>query len=153
MTGEPKKHVEHLAVSLRFHCVGIDQWCMSIRPERRFTFDGFKSVDSKGVGKRATKKKSHMYNIDYLKEVHFWRDFLSDGLPRIVFKFGDKQGIVIDTEMLESTIQWPEVHESKKNIMHIQYQEDLFSIIELHDVEEDGEWWLDSFDEEGIDEN
>lgn len=90
MTGELKKHVEHLAVSLRFHCVGIDQWCMSIRPERRFTFDGFKSVDSKGVGKRATKKKSHMYNIDYLKEVHFWRDFLSDGLPRIVFKFGDK---------------------------------------------------------------
>jgi hypothetical protein len=81
-TGEVKKYWEHLAVGLAFHRVADGQWCLSIRPERRFTFDGFRPITPKGTGRRATSRKSRMFNSNVLTEMNFWRDFLSNGTPR-----------------------------------------------------------------------
>jgi hypothetical protein len=83
-TGERKKYWEHLAVGLRFHQVTSQSWVLSIRPERRFTRDGFQPLTPKGTGRRATSRKARMYNEGVLREVNFWRDYLSCGRPRIV---------------------------------------------------------------------
>ncbi len=47
-TGEPKSHWLHLAAALRFHRVSEEQWCLSIRPERRLTVDGITPWSLKG---------------------------------------------------------------------------------------------------------
>ncbi|MBM3301595.1 MAG: HNH endonuclease, partial [Deltaproteobacteria bacterium] len=98
-SGELKNYWEHLAVGSRFHRVTQTGWCLSIRPERRFTRDGYVPLTPKGIGRRSTSRKSRMYNINVLKEVNFWRDYLSDGSPRIIFKFGS-QNLVVQTEMM-----------------------------------------------------
>lgn len=53
-TGEYKKYWEHWAVGLRFHQAFNDNWCLSLRPERRFTRDGFEPITPKGTGRRST---------------------------------------------------------------------------------------------------
>ena len=98
-TGETKKYWEHRAVSLSFHRVAEASWCLSIRPERRFTRDGYIPVLQRTTGRRATSRKSRMYNEDLKEEVHFWREFLTDGQPRIIFRYGSQQ-IIIDAEWL-----------------------------------------------------
>ena len=80
-SGEYRNFWEHWAVSLRFHQLGPESWCLTLRPGRRFTKDGYKQLASKSMGKHSTKQRSRMYNIDVLNEVHFWRDFLSTARP------------------------------------------------------------------------
>ncbi len=63
-SGEYRHYWEHMAVSLRFHHVTETSWCLSIRPERRFTRDGYVSLTPKGIGRRSTSRKSHMYNVN-----------------------------------------------------------------------------------------
>ena len=67
-----------------------------------------------------------MYNVDVLKEVHFWRDFLSDGEPRIIFDFGN-QSIVIPTAFVQPTVEWPGVFDDMPKVEGIEYTDDLFS--------------------------
>ena len=147
-TGEVKKYWEHLAVSLVFQCVADGQWCLSIRPERRFTFDGFRPITPKGTGRRATSRKSRMFNSNVLTEVHFWRDFLSNGTPRIFLDFGN-QNLAISTELLNTTVAWPGVPSDAKPFTNIRYEEDLFTVGQLDtmgddftdgvDIEEEGD--------------
>ena len=134
-SGEVKKYWEHLAVGLAFHRVADGQWCLSLRPERRFTFDGFRPITPKGTGRRATSRKSRMYNINILTEVNFWRDFLSDGSPRITFNFGG-QHMVISTEPLNAPLSWPGVPDDAKPFTHVRFNEDLFTLAELDSIEE-----------------
>ncbi len=143
-TGEVKKYWEHLAVGLAFHRVSSAQWCMSIRPERRFTFDGFRPITPKGTGRRSTSRKARMYNINVLTETSFWRDFLSGGRPRMVFAFGG-QNLAVSTELLSATVVWPGVPDDARPFTHVRYEEDLFSQAELNSIEEaegldDAEW-------------
>ena len=78
-TGEGKNFWWHLAVNVRFSQMDELQWCLSVRPERHLTRDGQVPLTSEQIGKRVTRLKARMYNDIYLKEVNFWRDFLSGG--------------------------------------------------------------------------
>jgi hypothetical protein len=153
--GEYKNFWEHWAVSLRFHQVGPRSWCLTLRPGRRYTDDGYEQVSPKRMGRRSTKHRSRMYNMDVLNEVHFWREFLSEGSPRIVMSFGG-QAIVIENEMLSGDIEWPGVPDDAKPISNDRHDEDLFSLAELDEAvaqggEPEGDEDWDEWDEEDWD--
>lgn len=139
---EAKRHWEHLAVGLRFHKLVQSSWGLAIRPERRFTSDGFASLEGKATGKKNTKRKSRMYNFDVLKEVQFWRDFLSQGKPRITCLFG-RQVLIIENVLLSGSITWPEVAGDEAVRMAASYEDDLLTLAELNEVTE-----LDEFDDD-----
>ncbi len=80
-TDEPRNFWWHVAAGLRFHPVGENQWCLSIRPERYLTADGETPLPAARIGPRVTSLKAHMYNDLYLGEVNFWREYLSGGKP------------------------------------------------------------------------
>jgi hypothetical protein len=141
-SGEPKNYWEHLAVSLRFHRFEQWSWGISIRPERRFTSDGFIPLGGKSTGKKSTKRKSKMYNFDVLQEVQFWRDFLSQGKPRVVCNFGD-QAIVIDNTLISGSITWPEVEGDKADRMAASYEDDLFTLADFNEAND-----FDEFDDD-----
>lgn len=130
ITGMEKKYYEHYAVNLKFHLVSKSKWCLSIRPERRFTTDGQTSLESKRIGPRSTRLKSRMYNIDLLGEINFWRDYFADRSPRITLKFGS-QHILISTELMNAEISWPGVPGDSKAFRNITYEENLFSLADL----------------------
>jgi hypothetical protein len=94
-----------------------------------------------------------MYNYDLLEELNFWRDFLSDGKPRISLDFGNGQRILISTALMSSEIAWPGIPEEfAKPFRNIEYDEDLFTLTELsqddhHD--DDDVASVDENDEEG----
>jgi hypothetical protein len=134
-----RKHWEHLAVHLEFHNVDHNSWCLSLRPERRFTYDGITPVQPKGTGRRATRKKSRMYNIDLLEEVHFWREYLTGGNPRLVVNFGGQQKMIIENELIMPTISWPGIQKDNKAVKHEIHGEDLFSMSELEQITEEDE--------------
>ncbi len=142
---EAKRYWEHLAVGLRFHKLGVASWGFAIRPERRFTSDGFNSLEGKATGKRSTKRKSRMYNFDVLKEVQFWRDFLSQGKPRITCLFGG-QALIIDNTLMSASITWPEVFEDQANRMAASYEDDLFTLADLKDASDFNEFDEDTDD-------
>lgn len=128
-TGTPRSYWYHRAVALNFHRVGEDQWCLSIRPEMHVTKDGQNHLDSEKIGSRVTHKKARMFNYDLLREVHFWRDFLGDSQPRIVFPFGEKQNVVVSTKMMQTDIDCPGVpEEHARPFKNVEYEEDLFTL-------------------------
>jgi len=138
-TGLPKTYWEHFAVSISFHYVAKASWCLSLRPERRFTRDGYAVLTPRGTGRRSTSRKSRMYNVDFLKELHFWRDFLCQGSPRIILDFG-KQQIIVHSQVLEPDIEWPGVEDDEVKLAAIKYEDDLFTDAELRgllDLDED----------------
>lgn len=160
-TGLPKNFWYHLAVALKFHRVGDENWCLSLRPEMRVTRDGETSLDSEKIGGKVTRKKSRLYNYDLLGELQFWRDFLSGSRPRIVLSFGKGQKLVISTKMMRTDIKWPGMpEEHQKPFKNVEYEEDLFTSAELllleadseeEDFEEEDEEWDDKdFEEEGL---
>ena len=129
-TGEPRGYWSHLAVGLHFHRMAQKQWCLSLRPEFHLTQDGEKVLPSEQIGRRVTRKKSRMRNYKYLSEVNFWRDYLSNGSPRIVLNFGD-QSAVIGTEFLAFDVSWPGVPGDDMEFKNQTYADDLFSTSEL----------------------
>ena len=141
---EAKNFWEHLGVALRFQKLGELTWGLAIRPERRFTLDGFSPLDRKAVGKKSTKRKSRMYNFDVLKEVQFWRDYLSQGKPRITCSFGN-QALVIENTLINANITWPEIQGDNANRMKVSYEEDIFSLNDLLEVNDFDE--LEDFEE------
>lgn len=153
-TGDPKAYWYHRAVALHFHKVSNEQWCLSIRPEMYVTQDGKTPLVSDKIGSKVTRKKARMFNYDLLGEVQFWRDFLSDSQPRIVFPFDDGgQYVAISTTMMQTEIEWPGIpREHQKPFKNIEYIDDLFSWAEwkqLQEEYEDDEWVEeeDSWDE------
>ena len=76
-----------------------------------------------------------MYNIDVLTEVNFWRDYLSGGKPRIVFDFGC-QKLVVATELLSGSVTWPGVPDDARAFTHTAYEEDLFTMVELAELDD-----------------
>jgi hypothetical protein len=152
-TGIPKSYWYHQAVALQFHQISRDNWCLSIRPEFHITKDGFASYDSDAIGSKVTRKIAHMFNYDYLGEIQFWRDFLSDGRRRIIMPFGRGQQIIVSTNIMQTKIEWPGIPEEyAKSFKNIEYQDDLFSWAELNQLElakyeEDEDEWGDLDDD------
>lgn len=149
-TGHFKNYWEHRAVSLSFHRAAEAAWCLSVRPERRFTRDGITPVMRSTTGKRSTSRKSRMYNQKVMEEVHFWRDFLSDGMPRIILNYGAQQ-LVIDAEWLTTDVEWPAVLKKDTKRVKRRYEDDLFTSAEYRGLlvlNEDEVALLDESDDE-----
>jgi hypothetical protein len=137
-SGEAKKYWEHLGVGLRFFWAGGKDWCLSIRPERRFTRDGRTPLTAKGTGRRSSNRKSRMYNFDVLKEMGFWREYLSDGQPRITLRFGG-QSLVLSTELQTFDVSWPGVPDDAKAVSYQGAEDDLFTSAEFADLMDEAE--------------
>jgi hypothetical protein len=136
LTGEPRGYWYHRAVSLKFIKTDMSEWCLSIRPELRVTMDGFSTPPPSRIGPRVTKQQSHRFNYDLLVEVNFWRDYLSDGRPRIVLSFGPQQLLVISTTPISGKVSWPGIPEEyAKPFKNVSYIDDLFSWAELSQLE------------------
>lgn len=150
-SGLPKSYWFHRAVALRFMRINKDQWCLSIRPEMHITQDGCTPIESEKIGSKVTKKKSKMFNYDLLGEIQFWRDFLSDSKPRMIFSFGNMQNIIVSTDMMETEIEWPSIpDEYAKPFKNIKYEEDLFSYAELNNLYKE---LGDAYEDDGYDES
>jgi hypothetical protein len=132
-TGEGRPFWLHLAADLSFHQMAKDQWCLSIRPERHVTKDGETPYNPKYVGRKVTRLKARMFNDAYLGEVHFWRDFLSEGKPRFILNFG-RQSAVIETELLSLKVEWEGIPADTKTFTNQIFEEDLFTLGELQSV-------------------
>jgi hypothetical protein len=159
-TGLPKRYWYHRAVALKFHRVSNQHWCLSIRPEMHVTEDGITPLDPDSIGSKVTRKKARMYNFDLLREVQFWRDFLSDSQPRIILPFGRGQHIIISTTMMQAEVEWPGMPEEyQESFKNVEYLDDLFSWAALQQLEaeyyEDDEEWEDweSWEDEGFEED
>lgn len=144
-TGEKKKYWEHLAVGLGFIQVAKDSWVLSIRPERHFTRDGREPLTSAGTARRSTSRACRLYNGDVLEDAQFWRSFLSQGKPRIIWKAGG-QHLIVDARLLDTTIGWPGVPDDHKSYANADVEDDLFTLAELK-KSIDG----DDFEDEGAD--
>lgn len=154
-TGEKRHYWEHLAVGLRFHRTSKQEWCLSIRPERRFTLDGTEPLTPKGTGRRSTSRKSHMYNIDVLGEVHFWRHYLAHGQPRVIMRFG-KQSLIMRTNLLSTDAVWPEIPKDTDKHLTMMYEDDLVSMADYNEAiefEDDDALSIETDSSEDLDED
>lgn len=153
-TGKPKPYWFHLAVALKFHQVSERHWCLSIRPEMRVTKDGLNLLDSDKIGSRVTRKKSRMFNYGLLNEVNFWRNFLSNGEPRIILPFGKGQRIIVLSTMMQAEIEWPGIPEEyAKPFKNVEYEETLFSWAALARLEDEDVEKFDSWENWNISED
>jgi hypothetical protein len=156
-TGEKRQYWEHLAVGMHFIRVDATSWVLALRPGRRFTRDGTQKLTPKGTGRRSTSRKSRLYNRDVLEEAHFWRTYLSEGKPRIFFKAGGGQAVIIASALMPTELTWPGVPDDMGRYDNaLPPEDDLFSLAELEELDaaEDDEGLLGegSADEETDDE-
>jgi HNH endonuclease len=150
-TGEARKYWIHRAVGLRFHKVSPDQWILSVRPEHRFTTDGFTPLMPKTTGRRSASRKSHMYNIGLLHELQFWRDYLAEGAPFISLNFG-QQTLVINAHYLQTNVDWPGVAGDAVDFSNARTEFDLFTSAAYHDALDANDDPEDSVADENADE-
>ena len=75
-----------------------------------------------------------MYNFDVLQDVQFWRDYLSGSSPRIIARFGG-QALVIENDLISTTVTWPAVRDDLGNRLQATYEDDLFSLADLQEIE------------------
>lgn len=151
-TGEGKNHWLHLAAGLSFHQMAEDQWCLSIRPERHVTKDSVTPFDPKYVGRKVTRLKARMFNHAYLGEVHFWRDFLSEGKPRFILNFG-VQSAIVETELVSLDVAWAGIVEDVKSFTNQRFEDDLFSFGDLMQATGDAEEDEEADDDDDDDDN
>jgi hypothetical protein len=129
-SGEPKRFWYHRAVALSFVQVGPRSWCLALRPEMRVTRDGAIPIVARRIGGKVTKKKSRMFNLDVLKELNFWRDYLFDGQPRLMATFGQKGVLAVSANFLGCDVSWPGVPaERAKGFKNAIVEEKLFDIL------------------------
>ena len=104
-TGEGKEWY-HLAAGIRFERMADEAWVLTIRPEFQYTSDGRRPLPPKQQGSKSTRRKSHIYNEQYLGLVHFWADVLGDETQHLTIKAGE-QRIRIRCELFAPKIVWP----------------------------------------------
>jgi hypothetical protein len=133
-TGLPKDYWLHRAAQLRFHRVAENSWCLSIRPGLHVSSDGAAPYPSDKIGKRVNKKMARRFNYEFLSEVHFWRDFLSEGKSPFILLFGD-QSIHVESTLLQTNITWPGIPEEfAMPFTNANYLTDMFTQLELDDL-------------------
>lgn len=141
--GEPYGYWLHRAISFRFLLVSHRQWLLALRPEFHVTTNGRDDYTASEVGSKVTRKKSRMYNYNILSELNFWRDFLSQGRPRIMMNIG-QQHLTIGTTLLQTELTWPGVPDDQRPFKNVAIPEDLFTVHELDEMDEDesdeGDW-------------
>jgi hypothetical protein len=123
---------------------------MSIRPERHLTLDSEQPLSPDEIGPKVTRLKSKMYNEDYLSEVVFWRDYLSQSQPRIILGFGS-QSAMISVELMKFDVDWPGIPDDLKSFRNESYQDNLFSSAEFTAALSGEEVDWDEFEEESED--
>ena len=101
--GEARDEWYHEAVRLRFERFGAT-WFLTVRPEFHITVDGIEPLPSHRVGRKITRKKSHLYNDGYLDRLWFWKHFLSKGGPRLPIKTGE-QSILVEAGYATSDLR------------------------------------------------
>ena len=139
-TGELSGYWYHRAVALKFLKAGAESWCLSMRPERRVTVDGFDAPPHERIGGQVTRQKAQRFNYDLLGELNFWRGFLSGGSPRIFMRFGAEQVVVISTQLMPAPVRWPGI--PQKHAMpfrNVVYLDNLFSWAEAAEYDSLGE--------------
>ena len=132
-TGMTKGYWEHMAISLQFHRMGKQSWCLSLRPEHRYTTDGYMPLEGKQTSRKATRRAARTYNYDVLGELNFWRHYLSNGAPRIICSFGS-QHLVIETAFIQTTVVWPGIPEDSRPFRNQRIQEGLLSYADYQAV-------------------
>jgi hypothetical protein len=123
------------------------QWCLALRPERHLTKDSVEALPAEEIGPKVTWLKAKMYNDLYLREVHFWRDYLSKGAPRIILDFGT-QSAMIDGWMLAFDIRWTGIAGDEKRFVNQVPEEDLFTLMDREEAASGQEMEWDDFEEE-----
>ncbi len=145
-SGELKDEWYHEAARLRFERFGTS-WFLSVRPEFHLTLDGEKPMQAHRIGRKITRKKSHLYNDGYLDRLWFWKHFLSDGGPRLAIKAGE-QSILVDSVYATTDVSWPGVPGDALVVKSERAEENLFTLVDFSDDDSDDEYWDDDEDEE-----
>jgi hypothetical protein len=145
-TREFKDEWYHEAARLRFERFG-DSWFLAVRPEFHLTIDGDTPMQAHRIGRKITRKKSHLYNDGYLDRLWFWKYFLSDGGPRLAIKVGE-QSILVDSVYGTTNVSWPGVPGDSLNLRVERAAETLFSFDDFSDEDVDEEWWDDDEDDD-----
>jgi len=145
-SGEPKNEWYHEAARLRFERFG-SAWFLAVRPEFHVTLDGVEPLPSHRIGRKVTRKKSHIYNDGYLDRLWFWKDFLSRGGPRLTIKAGE-QSILVDSTYATTDVRWPGVPGDFFDVKNEPAEENLFTILDLMDEDGDEDWWNDDEEDE-----
>lgn len=147
-TGQKRGYWLHRAISLGFIQIDSDRWCLAMRPEFHMTVDGEAAPESEKIGARITKKKSRMFNADLLTEIQFWRHYLSEGLPRLVFKFSETQALHVSSTLMHGDISWPGIPpEFDVNYTNVEYLDNLFTIAEVMSQDESDDDWEDDLED------
>jgi hypothetical protein len=146
-TGEPRNYWWHMGAGIKFYQMAEMQWVLALRPERHVTKDSVEPLPSKQIGVKVTSLKAKMYNELYLREVHFWRDYLSRGNPRIILDFGT-QSAIIDAQLLPFEVRSPGIPGDDKPLTTQLYPEDLFTLMDLNEVATGEEIDWDKFEDE-----
>lgn len=145
-TGEAKNEWYHEAARLRFERFG-PAWFLTVRPEFHVTLDGIEPLPSHRIGPKVTRKKSHIYNGQYLDRLWLWKDFLSSSGPRLTIKTGE-QSILVEATYATTEVCWPGVPDDALDVKNEPVAETLFSIADFMDEDGDEEWWDDDEDDE-----
>ena len=92
---------KHHAVQLEI-AEHLGNWFLEIDPDWYFTFPyRRREITRKEIGIRITKEKANTLNGDYRYLVHFWRQYLSNNNPNIIFPCDNltaKQALIVSTE-------------------------------------------------------
>lgn len=145
-SGEPKNEWYHEAARLRFERFGA-AWFLAVRPEFHLTLDGVEPLPSHRIGRKVTRKKSHIYNDGYLDRLWFWKHFLSGGGPRLAIKAGE-QSILVEAAYATTEVRWPGVPGDVLSVKSGPAEETLFTVVDLMDEEGDEDWWDDDEEDE-----
>ena len=145
-SGEAKDEWYHEAARLRFERFG-PSWFLTVRPEFHITTDGVEPLASHRVGRKITRKKSHLYNDGYLDRLWFWKHFLSNGGPRLAIKVGE-QSILVEAGYATTDVRWPGVPGDSLDVRAQLADENLFTVADLMDEDIDEEWWDEGEDED-----
>lgn len=145
-SGESKSEWYHEAVRLRFERFG-SAWFLTVRPEFHITLDGVEPMPSQRIGRKVTRKKSHIYNDGYLNRLWFWKHFLSGGGPRLTIKTGE-QSVLVDAVYATTTVRWPGVPGDLLDVKSQPPEETLFTIADFLDEEADEDWWDEAEEDE-----
>jgi hypothetical protein len=126
----------HEAVALRFLPFDVQGTVLSIRPEYHLTSNGREPLDGPLVGRRVTRRKSRIYNGQYIDGIQFWREVITQGRPRTVLRVGG-QRLVIENELLGCDITWPGVPNDALALTTGPVPDDLLSLLDAPEFDDD----------------
>ena len=134
-SGQSRGFWWHDAAAFRFIRPAPDVWALSIRPEFHLTSDGTEPLQGDRVGRRVTRRKSTIYNAQYIDRIQFWRELITESKPRLILRLGTQRA-VIDNELLTCEVTWPGVPGDTMPVNTDPVQDDLLSYAELYDFDD-----------------